>query len=266
MTSPLFPPPSTSFAVNSKFPVRGNRLIKLNVCGIMRWEKEGGISLVEILVIMGVVAILTSLLVPSVGNVRQKAQAVKSAGNLRQIFAASQGWSADNDGRIVPCYSPSEGKAASARNYTGFLAPYLGIDINLFTENPPAGSFTLAHKMPVYVFPGHPKRFGYGYNYAYLSIINTRIGWNRNVPIAAPAHPGQTVFLVTSKSQEADDEAFSSWRSFVRPPSVLNQGIKDHEPDFALPGGLAHVLWLDGHVTAEKRETLLADDKLWDLD
>lgn len=263
MISPISFPLSACAAPDPKSPAHRGLRIKSVSRGIVRHGKLRGMSLVEVLVVMGIVAILAALLIPAVGKARQKTDAVKSAGNLRQIFVASQNWSADNDGRIVPCYSPSEGKAASARNYTGFLAPYLGIDTKLFTENPPADPFTLAPKMPVYVFPGHPKRFGYGYNYRYLSIINTRIGWDRNVPFVGAAHPGQTVFLVTSKSNEADDEAFSSWRAFVRSPS---DGLNDHAPDFALPGGLAHVLWLDGHVTAEKKETLMADDKLWDLE
>lgn len=118
--------------------------------------------------------------------------------------------------------------------------------------------------MPVYVYPGHPQRFGYGYNYQYLSFVNTGQGVNRMVSIASVSHPAQTVFLVTTKSDLADDEAFLSWRSYVRPPSVY-KSLADHVPAFDLPGRTAQVLWLDGHITSETEAHLMADDTLWDL-
>ncbi|MFA7345388.1 MAG: type II secretion system protein [Terrimicrobiaceae bacterium] len=225
-----------------------------------------GFTLIEVLAVIAIIGVLAVLLFPAFGNLTKHAFAAKSASNLRQTHVAAQGWSADNNGVIVPCYTPGDGVANSPRHFTALLAPYLRIDTNLFSKNAPSdASFTLAPQMPVYVYPGHPQRFGYGYNYAYLSIVNTGQGWNRQVPLAGVAHPSQTVFLVTCKSNAADDEAFLSWRSFVRPPSVY-KSLKDHVPAFESPGNTAQVLWLDGHITQETEEHLMADDALWDLE
>lgn len=223
-------------------------------------------TLLELLATVGLIIVLVALLFPMMGGLRKDAQGAKSSGNLRQIFTAAQTWSSDNDGVIVPCYNPGDGDANSSRNFTAMLAPYLSGDPNIFspTMASPPPDVSPAIKLPVFVFPLHPKRFGYGYNYAYLSIVNTGQGWSRLIRAAAVPHPAETVFLVTRKSNASDDEAFTSWRAYVRPPSVY-KSISDHVPAFELPGKRAQVLWLDGHVSAETEERLMADDSLWDL-
>lgn len=227
-----------------------------------RWVHA--MTLVETLVTVAIIGALAALLFPITKQLTQSSYVAKSASNLRHIYVASQGWTADNNGRIVPCYTPGDGAANSPRHFTALLAPYLGIDTALFSKTPTPQGETLAPLMPVYVFPKHPRRFGYGYNYAYLSIINTGQGWNRLIPFSMVAHPSQTVFLVTSKSNATDDEAFLSWRPYVRPPRTY-KSLGDQVPAFELPGNTAQVLWLDGHITAETEEHLMADDSLWDI-
>jgi len=211
-------------------------------------------TLLELLATIGTVLILVALLVPATGKFTRNAQAAKSASNLRQIAVGAEMWSADNNGRIVPVYTPSEGAAPSLRNWTGLLAPYLG-------RNSTA-DFAAASDMRVYVDPLHPKRFGYGYNYAYLSWIQSSKDIERWVTRAGVAHPSQTVFLVTNKNVTSSADDFQSWRSYVRPPSITT--ITDYAVAFDYPGEKAQVLWLDGHVSAETRDTLMQDDTLWD--
>jgi prepilin-type processing-associated H-X9-DG protein len=211
-------------------------------------------TLLELLATIGVVLVLVALLVPATGKFTRNAQAAKSAANLRQIAVGAELWSAENNGRVVPVYMPSEGAAPSLRNWTGLLAPYLG-------RNSTA-DFASASEMPVFIDPMHPRRFGYGYNYAYLSWIQSSKNFERWVTRAGVARPSQTVFLVTNKNVDAPADDFTSWRSYVRPPSITT--ITDHVVAFDYPGDKAQVLWLDGHVSAETRKTLMEDDTLWD--
>jgi len=211
-------------------------------------------SLLEILTAVSVIAILVALLLPAADKFKASAQATKCASNLRNIFVGSEAWSADNNGRIVPVYEPSEGIASSLRNWTGKLAPYLG--------RTSTADFESARDMPVFTSPLHPQRFGFGYNYAYLSWVQSSKNIERWVTKAGVSKPSQTVFLVTNRNAGSTTDDFLSWRSYVRPPSIST--ITDYVVAFDYPGETARVLWLDGHVSSETQQTLMADDSLWD--
>jgi type II secretory pathway pseudopilin PulG len=59
-----------------------------------------GISLPEVLVVIGVVAVLFALLLPLMGQTRTAAQSVACLSNLRQIHGAFLQYAADNDKRL----------------------------------------------------------------------------------------------------------------------------------------------------------------------
>lgn len=59
-------------------------------------------SLVELLVVCGVVALLSALLIPSLGAARAQAHLAKCASNLRQLGHALQYYASDNKGLAMP--------------------------------------------------------------------------------------------------------------------------------------------------------------------
>lgn len=63
-------------------------------------RQAGGFTLVELLVVIGIIAVLISLLMPAVQRARAQAQAVACSSNLRQLVLFCQIYSNDNKGFV----------------------------------------------------------------------------------------------------------------------------------------------------------------------
>lgn len=71
----------------------------------MRTQKSRAFTLVELLVVIGIIAVLIAILLPSLNRARQSAAAVKCLSNLRQIGVAMVVYTSQNKGNVVPSYT-----------------------------------------------------------------------------------------------------------------------------------------------------------------
>ncbi len=142
-------------------------------------------TLVESLVVMGIIGLLTSTLLPSLNRVRARAKAIVCISNLRQLGFAFTYYSDDYDGFAMPTMGQLGafwwGKEVADRidHRAGLLWPYLNSELKKdgVYECPAQrfGSYELQGKPPDE--PDDPKWITstYGYNGYYLSPLQS--GW-----------------------------------------------------------------------------------------
>jgi len=96
--------------------------------------QQTGLTLIELLLVISILALLLALLIPAIYNVREQSRIAYCLGNLRRIGTALNTYASDNQGFLPPgkveihSYAPAAGKTEHAKEvWCEFLYAYLDI-------------------------------------------------------------------------------------------------------------------------------------------
>ena len=203
-------------------------------------------TLVELLVVIGIIALLIAILLPSLAKARESAAAIKSLSNLRQLGVGLQQYKNANRG-LYPAHSSPSSDVPRTRwpdkifQYLTatevYMSPLLTDDERLRMNK--AFAHTLDESTGAEI-PGKTIKFGgYGYNYQYL-------GNNRNPGGAAQFHANDSIIRAHSQTIAIADtngskNGTSMWTSegvyVVDPPLMsMELGSKGSRKSSATPG------------------------------
>jgi prepilin-type processing-associated H-X9-DG protein/prepilin-type N-terminal cleavage/methylation domain-containing protein len=234
-------------------------------------------TLIEVLVVVGVIALLGALLFPVFAQARESARKTTCAANLRQIGQAASLYASDWNGMVAP---PLSANATVSRNVFGDLVParapasayywqtyWLPYVRNASIFLCPSGyrDFEQAPRY-VWIHQGRMKRELWGhYGFNSDGLCEMRRPWN-TLGIEQVKEPSETYLVMDSWSPSpALDGASSALRWFGYGPVA---GPWDTGVGFNLPRhdprrgdrhlGSANVVYCDGHVRAVRGAALPA--------
>ena len=209
-----------------------------------------GTSLVEVLVVLGIVALLAGLLVPAVGHARKSARSADAMSRLKQLSLAAISYANFNDGWYPPAllYDSSAGLTTISWDFK--LLPDGRVEpgpLWKFTDNPGQ-----VQQDPLYTGPtnfGGEPYTGFNYNTTYIGgEAPWGQGWSlfrRGVPPGAWRRPESTaVFGLGGYVNGAN--------KFMRAPGNSVEGdwglVYSGGQAFRAVGGTTIVAYLDAHV------------------
>lgn len=238
----------------------------LNVprCSASNATRYRAFTLVELLVVAAILALLISILLPSLSSARSQAKAAVCGSNLRQIALANDLYAGDHG----QCYCPGAADfvATNLRRWHGArdrpsepfdgrrgpLVPYLG----------PGGGIRACPVFRVDLPESDPRRFekncgGFGYNLAFVGQRLVRLNAHRyrlvtdqvGVQTHRVGKPAATIMFA--------DTAFANGGlieySFAEPRRFPTYGTRPDPSIHFRHDKRANVVWCDGHVDRQRR-------------
>ena len=232
---------------------------------VMKREAElAAFTLIELLVVITIIAILASMLLPALQNARGKAQAIRCAGNLKQIALANSMYADGHDGYFVT-YSTSSGRSGNGRYWCGvkngdnfdlaaasFLSPFIG----------DGGAVMTCPSARVADLSAAPNGGGYGYNGKWFGGYSAPY-----IKLSRMKKLAQTVMFADCAASGKSASAYDAIRLSVYLYPKFCYTAEDGSTFTtysSLTSGtthfrhsrLANAAWGDGHVSAEAIGTL----------
>jgi len=234
-------------------------------------KKVSAFTLIELLVVIAIIAVLAAIAVPVLANSSQSARRASEASAARSISAATQMYTSENNGAVLPGYvttpdvTGSQGEALSgekAKRYPWRLAPFLGGDTRnsfLASGQKIDDGGNLSYLISLVPSFGMNTRFVGGDESQSPHPFNSRLaarflqqgGVTR---MSQVMRPSQMIAFVSA--------SYDGSMGGGKQPGFFKVDYPDRNVDFRHAGEKALVVFLDGHTEMLTREAL-SDERLW---
>ena len=244
-------------------------------------RKRKAFTLVELLVVIGIIAVLIAILLPALAKAKEQANRVKCAANLKQFGVAFQLYTTDNRGRFPAC--SAEGRFEDwiywqpGRNINqGSIVKYFGKtfspgvyvcpsdDVDSHgkypgtTGGPPYRySYTINYNMCGWPFVGQPEQVTLPPEYG-GGTIQTRA-----CKVGSIKQPAQKILMIDESAETIDDGAWAPQHYIIEATKTNGRNLlanrhDKHKEQLTDPNfGKGNALFSDFHYEfIERRLTL----------
>lgn len=204
-------------------------------------------TLVELLVVVAIIAILTSILLPALSGAKNSALKIRCAGNEKQHAVGICSYTDDYNGWL-----PMQGTSTTPE-WKQNIAPYF----NYATSN--AGVFgSKAFLCPLWkvreIIDG--RKGGYAWNYHYMGYYNADPYGRVRVKLTSVTLPAQTI-MSGDTTDWADPEDAEYQYATLYPASFTTNTNVPIPPVGNRHGGGVNMIWADFHVEWKSQSALL---------
>jgi prepilin-type processing-associated H-X9-DG protein/prepilin-type N-terminal cleavage/methylation domain-containing protein len=254
---------------------------------LYRPSRKAAFTLVELLVVIGIIALLISILLPALSAARSEAAKVKCLAQMRELGNVTQQYANDNKGKIPRDYNYNGQYRGDPPNAGAHLlwaecfASYFDVNLPQGLTDGPGRDILLApvfRKVKVYQCPSKIREtqpLSYGttsWNQESDDGVVNPLPTGEGQPmikITSVRYPAQIIYM-TEVSQRLPDNNFDRYDikdhtclayDPVGVPNANKAGIRCLDDD--RHRGMANIMFLDGHAISKKIKDITKYDFRW---